>query len=126
LAESNKQYRTITGFVQFDPREGQAAGKDVRNIRVRATGFKEQAISVSATLWPSHADVAVAKDDLVTIEGAYTQTKGEREVDGTTVPVTYHNISISRIFNHGQGEAGTRVETVNADGDAAGDDEIPF
>jgi hypothetical protein len=110
LAESNKQYRTVIGFVQFDPREGNAAGKDVRNIAVRATGFKEQAIRVSATLWPSHADVAVEKDDLVAIEGSYTQTKGEKD-DGT--PVTYHNMSVSRIAVLGKGNSGVKVEVEN-------------
>lgn len=124
MAESNKQYRTITGFVQFDPREGQAAGKDVRNITVRPTGFKEQAVRVSATLWPSHENVKVEKDDLVTLEGAYSQTKGTNEETGETR--VYHNISVSRIFVHGKGNSGVRVDVENAASDDTGDDDIPF
>jgi hypothetical protein len=123
LADSAKQYRTIIGFVQFDPREGNAAGKDVRNITVRGAGFKEQAIRVSATLWPSHEDVEVEKDDLVAIEGAYSQTSGQKD-DGTKV--TYHNISVSRIAVLGKGNSGVRPDVENSQADTTADDEIPF
>ena len=58
------QYRTVIGIVQFDPREGEAAGKPVRNITVNQAGFGQTAVRVSATLWPSHKNFAVAKNDV--------------------------------------------------------------
>lgn len=121
---ADKVYRVIHGIVQFEPKEGEAGGKAVRNIAVRQAGFKEQAIRVSATLWPSHAHVEVAEGDVVTLEGSYTQNKGEK--DGAVV--TYHNISVSRILVLGNADAGVKTDTVNTSTTAAepDDDDIPF
>jgi hypothetical protein len=121
---AEKEYRVVHGIVQFEPKESEAGGKTVRNLAVRQTGFREQAIRVSATLWPSHAHVEVAEGDVVTLEGSYTRNTGEK--DG--VKVTYHNISVSRILVHGNTDAGVKTDTVNTDADEpeAGDDEIPF
>ena len=119
---ADKQYRTIQGIVQFPPEDGEAGGKSVRNIRVRQTGVHEkEALLVSATLWPSHDHVVVNEGDVVTLEGSYTARKGESK-DGT--PRTYHNLSVSRIFVHGNADSGSEVGTVNTN-DAA-DDDIPF
>lgn len=124
MAESNKQYRTVVGFVQFPPREGEAGGKPIRNITVRTAGFREQAVRVSATLWPSHENVKVEEGDLVALEGSYTQNKSTNEETGETR--TFHNISVSRISVLGQGDAGKRVDTVNTDDADADDSDIPF
>lgn len=120
---SENVYRTILGIVQFDPKDAEAAGKPIRSITIRATGFKEQSVRVFATLWPSHAHVKIEKGDVVIVEGKYTQGKGEK--DGA--PVTYHNLSVNRIAVLAKVDEGKRVETVNdgADDDAA-DDDIPF
>jgi hypothetical protein len=121
LAEA--QFRTIIGIVQFDPREGQAGGKDVRNITVAATGVKDQAIKVGATLWPSHDHIDVAKGDVVIIEGKFSQNKGEK--DGA--PVTYNNLSVSRIAVLGEADEGRKVAVENAAADEEpAYDEIPF
>jgi hypothetical protein len=125
LAES--QFRTIAGVVQFEPRDGNAGGKEVRNITVRATGVKEQALKVGATLWPSHAHVAVDKGDFVVIEGKFTRNKGTNK-DGEEV--VYNNMSVTNILVLGTLDAGREVETVNTRDDAdfpvADDDDIPF
>jgi hypothetical protein len=121
---SEKTYRTVTGIVQFDPEEREAAGKDVRKVTIRQAGFKEQAIYVSLTLWPSHAAFDVAQGDVIIAEGAYTQNKGKGK-DGA--PKTYHNLSVGRIFNLGQADSGTRVETTNDDdADDPDTDDIPY
>lgn len=113
------QYRGVIGIVQFDPREGTAKGKPVRNIRVNSFGFGPYAVAVDATLWPSHADCPVAKDDLVVLEGKYSKNEKDDK--------TYHNISVTRFKNLGQVESGTKpdVDANDADVDAA-DDDIPF
>lgn len=121
---SEKQYRTVMGIIQFDPKDGEASGKNVRNIVVRNTGFKEQAQKVYVTVWPSHAEVPLAVDDVVIVEGTYTQGKGKNE-DGS--PRTFHNISANRIAKLGQAQRGTRVDVENVPADdAADDDDIPF
>lgn len=73
---------------------------------------------VGATLWPSHAHVGVKQGDIVTLEGSYTTRKdGDR---------TFHNISVTRILNHGAADSGAREGTVNTGGDDTADDDIPF
>jgi hypothetical protein len=123
VAENANQYRTIIGIVQFEPREAQAGGKDVRNITVRSVGVKEQSIRVSMTLWPSHEHVAVEEGDVVIAEGKFTVNKKDTD-DG---PKTYFNLSVSKILVLGSADAGKKVETVNDDSsDNVDDDDIPF
>ena len=111
-------YRTVLGIVQFEPKDGEAAGKPVRNIVVNATGFKEQAVSVNATLWPSHKDVEVAENDVVIIEGRYNRNpKGDK---------VYHNLSVARIAVLGKADEGERPDVDENDTDGPADDEIPF
>jgi hypothetical protein len=110
-------------MIQFDPREGNAGGKDVRNITIRTTGMKEQSIKVGATLWPSHAHIPVAKGDLVWMEGKFSQTQGENN----GAPVTYNNLSVSAIKNFGQADSGRREEdTASSAAADIPDDDIPF
>ena len=118
------QYRTISGVVQFDPREGQAGGKDVRNITVRTTGLKEQSLRVSATLWPSHEHVAVQKGDFVVLEGKFSRNKGNNQNGDEVV---YNNLSVTSILNLGTLDPGKEIETTNsAAADETEDDDIPF
>jgi hypothetical protein len=114
-------YRTIVGIVQFPPREGEAAGKTVRNIRVNNAGFGPTAVPVSATLWPSHASFDVEENDIVVLEGKYTKSNGK---DKAGDPVTYHNISVARIGKIGEADPGEKPD-VDENG-AADDEDIPF
>lgn len=111
-------YRGVIGIVQFPPREGEAKGKPVRNIRVNSFGFGPYAVPVDATLWPSHADQAVAENDLVALEGKYSKN----EKDGKT----YHNISVTRFKNLGPVESGTKPDVDENDAGDTPDDDIPF
>lgn len=116
------EYRTVVGIVQFPPREGEAAGKPVRNILVNSAGFGPYAVRVSATLWPSHKDVAVEENDIVILEGKYTKSSGEK--DGQ--PITYHNLSVARIATLGKADPGTKPDTDSNDVPEEADGEIPF
>lgn len=107
------------GIVQFDPREGEAAGKPVRNVRINQIGFKEQAIPVSLTLWPSHKDFDVQVNDVIIAEGKYSKSAGDDK--------TYHNLSVVRIAKLGVADAGERPEVDDNDVPAdTTDDDIPF
>jgi hypothetical protein len=116
------EYRGVIGIVQFPPRDGEANGKPVRNIRVNSFGFGPYAVPVDATLWPSHEDVEVAENDLVALEGKYNKTN--KTVNGE--PRTYHNISVTRFKNLGQVESGTKPDVDENATDAEPDDDIPF
>jgi len=119
---SEKQYRTVVGIIQFDPKDQEAAGKQVRNVVVQQAGFAGQAVRTYLTVWPSHAHVKLRKDDMVIAEGSYSQGKSK---DGEN---TYHNISVTRIGVIGAADPGRRADTVNDsdDSDVADDDDIPF
>lgn len=112
---SGNEYRTVHGFVQFDPREGEAAGKPVRNITVNGV----DRLRYSATLWPSHEGFEVGINDLVTLEGKYTTSPKD---DGGK----YHNLSVIRAFNHGTGDVGVKPDTDDNDVSPDGDEDIPF
>lgn len=124
MSGTGKEYRTVLGIVQFPPRDGEAGGKTVRNIVVRQNGFGPTAVLVSATIWPSHEGVQVGEGDVVILEGPYTQNKGTKQ-DGS--PVTYHNLSVSKILVLGTTDAGDKPAVDNAPAaDTADDDDIPF
>lgn len=117
------EFRTVTGIVQFPPRDGNANGKAVRNITIRQTGFGPTAVRVNATLWPSHAHVAVAEGDVVMVDGKYNQTKRTNEESGETK--TYHNLSVTRIAVLGKSDGGKKAEVENETEDVV-DEDIPF
>ncbi|MDE2103102.1 MAG: hypothetical protein KGL39_38005 [Patescibacteria group bacterium] len=122
---AEKQFRTVHGVIQFDPKDGEAGGKPVRNIVVQQNGFGPTAVRVYATVWPSHAHISLNKGDVVTFEGPYSQNKVQTD-EG---PRTFHNISVSRLFKHGAVDEGARERTGTVNGGAAddvSDEDIPF
>lgn len=119
-------FRTVSGVVQFDPREGKAGDKDVRNITVRTAGFKDNSMKVGATLWPSHEHVAVEKGDFVVLEGKFSRNQGTNK-DGEAV--TYNNMSVTGILNLGALDTGSdedRPSRSRAADEPEADDDIPF
>lgn len=120
-------YRSFQGFVKFEPRDGDAAGKAVRSFVIRNIGVKEQAIDVRCTLWPSHDSVEIEQGDLVTVEGKFTVNKAK---DKAGEQQTYFNLSVSNILVLGMGNRGERVETENTgrgnDEEPVAEDDIPY
>ena len=117
---SDKQYRTVFGIVQFDPREQEAAGKQVRNVMIRQTGFGATAPKVYLTVWPDHAHVELGQGDVIAAEGVFTQNKSK---DGST---TYNNISVTRLFKLGAADPGKRAEVEEAEDEEFEADDVPF
>lgn len=98
----------------FDPRDAEAGGKKVRQFTLRQTGFGPHAVDVYCTLWPEFSSIGVGQGDVVTVEGKYTsRDSGDR---------TFHNLSVSRIKNHGRAFDGAKPGVENA----VADDEVPF
>jgi hypothetical protein len=133
-----KPYRTVMGVVQFEPDEREIGDDEipVRSIVVRQTGFKQNAVNVSGTLWPSHSHVEVEKGDVVIMEGPFSQTTGENK-EGDEI--TYHNLSISAIAVIGSVDYGVRDDDDEDEEpkpkrktkakpkvDAEDDDDVPF
>ena len=118
-------YRSFAGFVKFDPRDGDAAGKPIRSIVLRQTGVKDQAIDVRCTLWPSHEHVDVAQGDFIAVEGKFSVNKTK---DKEGQPITYFNLSVSNIVKLGEGDRGERTGVANArvENDADDSDDLPY
>jgi hypothetical protein len=125
LAE--KQFRTVVGTVEFDPRDGEAGGKTVRNITVQSGGFKDNAVKVGATLWPSHAHVEVKKGDVVVLKGSFTRNEGTNKEGAKVV---YNNLSVSGILVLGRLDEGKRDNSSSTASESptqlADDEELPF
>lgn len=77
------QYRTVTGFVQFDVNEREANGQDVRDFLVQQAGG--EGANIRVTVWPEFAGVAIAKGDFVAASGKLTKN--------TVKGKTYLNLS---------------------------------
>jgi hypothetical protein len=125
VSAPKKQYRTVAGVVQFEVKEGEAAGQTVRDLVIKQVGFGAQAVNVYATLWPKHAAVEVERGDFVVAEGSYTSRDGNNKQTGD--PVTYHNLSVFRFKNFGGLDEGSDEEVVNSPAaDPVNEDDIPF
>jgi len=86
-------YITVAGIIQFDPRERSAAGKDVRDVAVRAIGNNKM---VNITVWPENDSIPLQKGDFIVADGKFTSTPGQNK-EGEAV--TYNNLSATVIHN---------------------------
>lgn len=86
-------YITVAGIIQFDPRERTAAGKDVRDVAVRALGNNKM---VNITVWPENDDIPLSKGDFIVADGKFTSTPGQNK-EGEAV--TYNNLSATVVHN---------------------------
>lgn len=71
----NKKYVTAIGFVQFDPQERDANGKDVTDIVIKTSGGDGKQLRV--TIWPElqveqSLGRKIEKGDLVAVDGAFS------------------------------------------------------
>jgi hypothetical protein len=124
MAQQKNDFRTVIGTVEFPPREGKAGGKDVRNIAVRQTGIHEkESVRVSATIWPSHDHIEVNEGDVVVLVGKYSENK---TTNNEGRPVTYHNLSVSRLDVLGRLDTGQEPGVENEADDDTADDDLPF
>lgn len=112
-------YRSISGFIQFEPNDREAAGKQVRDISVRLSNTKGTQVRV--TMWPDFKDVSLAKGDFIAIEGKYTEvTKDNQDGD----PVTYKNLSAQLVYKDGKTYRGSKPATTSQESTPAEDE--PF
>lgn len=79
------QYKTVAGFVQFDPNERESNGKTLQDALIQNVS---QNIDVRVTIWPE-LGVKVKKGDFIAASGKYS----ERDTNGRT----YRNLSAKNI-----------------------------
>lgn len=70
---ADKTYATVNGFVQFEPKERDANGQNVRDIAIKpANGDPNKLIRV--TLWPEFDHAPVEQGDAVMADGAFSRS----------------------------------------------------
>jgi hypothetical protein len=116
-------YITVAGIIQFDPRERSAAGKDVRDVAVRAIGNNKM---VNITVWPENNDVPLNKGDFIVADGKFTSSPGQNKAGEA---VTYNNLSATVIYNlTGSVSAQPKKKAADKEAAVAGEsgDNFPF
>lgn len=117
------KYAVVAGVVQqFGDdddavKEKEVAGKDVREVVVRAVGTQKL---VRVTVWPDeHEDVPLGKGFYIVAEGKFTQN----ESNGTT----YYNLSAVTLHSFAPcGTSSPKKGKKAAAAEATGDDDAPF
>ena len=112
-------YASVLGFVQFDVRDREVNGQEVREATVQSCDSQKL---VSVTLWPQWADVTVAKGDLVAANGRLTKNQGTNKAGE---PITYRNLSAKYFHNLGQ-LTPIQTEAVNSSGSSVSEDDAGF
>lgn len=113
------EYITIAGIVQFDPRQRQAGGKQVRDVLIRAIGDNR---NYSITVWPEKGDIPISKGDFLVADGKYSSSVGQNK-EGAQV--TYHNLSATTIFRFAGNATEAAPVAAEPVGAGAGDN-FPF
>jgi len=118
------EYAVAAGFIQFDPKERDVNGQEVRDITIRAIGTQKR---VYITVWSDHADVELSKGQFVVAEGKFQIRESEGD-DGETRE--FFNLSASSLAVFEQAAKKER-ETVNKSDSKSkakkkADDDIPF
>lgn len=85
-------YKVVAGRVQFDPKPGQAGGKQIRKIALKVVGGDSTLVNV--TLWPEYADLEINRGDFVMIDGKFSTRVGLNQQGEET---TFYDLTISDI-----------------------------
>jgi single-stranded DNA-binding protein len=73
----NKKYVTGIGFVQFDPQDREANGKDITDVVIKTQGGDGKFLRI--TIWPEllvekSLGRKIEKGDLVAVDGAFSSS----------------------------------------------------
>jgi hypothetical protein len=116
-------YMTVAGLIQFDPTQRTAAGKEVKDIVIRAVGNNKQ---ISITVWPEQQHIPLNKGDFIVADGSYSSKPGQNKHGEQ---VTYHNLSattLHNLTNQGGATPAPTTATATPASSADDDDDFPF
>jgi len=85
------EYASAAGFIQFDVKEREVNGQDVRDIVIRAVGSQKR---VYITVWPDHEETELNKGDFVAVDGKF-QIREKENDEGDSVE--YFNLSAGQL-----------------------------
>lgn len=96
MAEA-KNYVTATGFVQFDPIERDANGKNVTDVTIKLPGGEKTYIKV--TIWPEMNIPKIEKGDFVAVDGPFSSSTYQ-DKDGnqrTSLQISAYSLNINGV-----------------------------
>jgi hypothetical protein len=112
------EYRTVAGFVQFDPNVREVNGKNIQDALIQNISKN---LDIRVSVWPEQQVGDIEKGDFLVAQGKYE----EREAKGKT----YRNLTASklRLFKAQEPQGVTVVNPVSDEpaADVEPDDE-PF
>lgn len=81
---SDKQYETVRGIVQFDPRVREANGKTVTDIAIRDRGTGGVSKLINITIWPEfQLSAPIKKGDFIAADGSIEARTFQGQDGGT-------------------------------------------
>lgn len=93
MSETEAKYVTAVGFVQFDPQEREANGKDIVEFVIKTPGGDGKLIRV--TVWPEVKLGPVAKGDFIAVDGKFSSSTYQAQDGGqrTSLQISASNIA---------------------------------
>jgi hypothetical protein len=89
---ADKDYKSVAGFIQFDPEEREVNGQTIRDVTIRALGSECPYIKV--TVWEEFADIELERGQFLAVDGAFEARVAPNKAG---VQTTYLNISAKSI-----------------------------
>lgn len=121
MADTDKQYITAVGFIQFDPQTRDANGKEVTHVVIKLPGGDQTQVRV--TVWPEVQVGELKKGDFIAVDGVFT-TNSYDATDGSKK--TSNNISAFNIAVLGSAALRAEREVVNASSSQPASSSVPF
>jgi hypothetical protein len=105
------EYRTVAGFVQFDPNEREYNGKKIQDVLIQNVSGN---IDIRVSIWPE-AGVTTKKGDLVFANGKYTENEAKgklyRNLDARNIVVFPGNLPTPVVVNSLGSDEGASSQT---------------
>lgn len=119
--KSDKVYKTVHGFVAFEPNQKEVNGQQVRTIVVQASGLGKAGVDTHITVWPDFDGISLTQGDCVTVSGSYNVN---RATNDEGVERVFHNISATRLANHGSGLSGRTSRAASTSAEVDDDEDL--
>ena len=72
---ADKEYKTVTGFVQFDVETAEVNNQEIRRVTVQAAGSEGPLVTV--TVWPEFDNIEINKGDFLAANGTFEAREGK-------------------------------------------------
>jgi len=89
---ADKEFKSVAGFIQFDPEEREVNGQPIRDVTIRALGSEGPYIKI--TVWEEFGDIELYRGQFLAVDGPF-EARVVPNKQG--VSTTYLNMSAKSI-----------------------------